>query len=211
MNNGINNSIQYSVLVAFFSVLLMWLVKWAEINFQLTFGSLGIRPLSFSGLIGIFTSPFIHGDLTHLINNSVPVFVLIALLYQFYKDVFSTILFLSILLTGVGVWLFGRPVYHIGASGLIYALAGFIFLSGIVKKHPQLIAISLLVSFLYGGIVWGILPYKEKISWESHLSGLICGFILAIIFKNQGPIRKKYDWELEEENQDLNIEYHYKE
>ena len=84
MNNGINNSIQYSVLVAFFSVLLMWLVKWAEINFQLTFGSLGIRPLSFSGLIGIFTSPFIHGDLTHLINNSVPVFVLIALLYQLY-------------------------------------------------------------------------------------------------------------------------------
>ena len=147
-----------SLLIGFFTVFILWFVKWIEIKLDVRFSELGIFPRTFSGLKGIFFSPFLHGDLSHLLNNSIPIFVLSVLLRYFYTPVFFRVLLLSVLIAGLGVWLFARPVFHIGASGVIYSLAGFIFLSGIIKKHQQLIAISLLVSFLYGGIVWGILP-----------------------------------------------------
>jgi len=105
------------------------------------------------------------------------------------------ILILGILLSGLLTWSIGRPAYHIGASGLIYVLVSFLFFKGIIAKHFRLIALSLLVIFLYGSMIWYVLPIKDGVSWEGHLSGLIVGLVFAFIFKKHLPIPKKYYWE----------------
>ena len=102
-------------------------------------------------------------------------------------------------ISGILLWGIGRPNYHIGASGIIYALATFLFTSGVIKKDTRLAAISLIIAFLYGSLIWGIFPSKVNISWEGHLSGLISGVTVAIFYRNEGPKRKKYNWEIEEE------------
>lgn len=184
-------------------LLLMWWVKFAEwiFDFPLTF--LGIHPLHWDGLPGILLSPFIHGDWKHLAANSVPILVLGAALYFFYRNMATKIFFLILLITGVWVWLGARDSYHIGASGVIYGLSTFLLLSGFIRKETRLMALSLVVVFLYGSFVWGIFPqfFPEKnISWEGHLSGMIAGVVLAIFYRNEGPQRRKYSWELEEQN-----------
>lgn len=182
---------------------LMWLVKIAELVFNIRFGFLGIHPLHLDGLPGIIISPFIHGDWQHLTANSLPILVLGAALFYFYRPVAIKVLFLATLITGMWVWVGARESYHIGASGVIYGLSAFLLLSGFIRRDSRLMAISLIVVFLYGSMIWGIFPelFPEKnISWESHLSGLIAGLILAVFFRNEGPQRRKYSWELEVED-----------
>ncbi|MCK4920530.1 MAG: rhomboid family intramembrane serine protease, partial [Bacteroidales bacterium] len=120
-------------------------------------------------------------------DNSIPVFFLSLALFYFYREVSYQVFFLSYLSTGLLVWLVGREAYHIGASGIIYSLAAFLFVSGILRKNRNLLAISLLVTFLYGSMIWGLLPYDYKISWESHLMGAITGVALAFIYRKYGP------------------------
>jgi hypothetical protein len=103
------------------------------------------------------------------------------------------------LFTGFWVWLLARESAHIGASGLIYGLVCFLFFSGILRKDTRLMAVSLLVTFLYGSMVWGILPIDQSISWESHLFGSVAGFFCAIYFRHEGPQRPKAQWEIDEE------------
>ncbi len=177
----------------------IWVVKYIEIKFGLSFAHFGILPMELSGLKGILAAPLIHGDLQHLYHNSVPFVILSLGVIYFYGEVSDKILLYSYLGTGILVWFFGRPSFHIGASGVVYALASFVFFSGLIRRHAQLIAVSLLVVFLYGGMVWGVLPVSAEISWESHLLGAIMGLILAVVYRKMGPQRKKYDWELEEE------------
>lgn len=157
----------------------------------------GVYPRESKGLIGIITMAFIHGDWKHLFNNSVPLLVLGGALYHFYKSLANRVWIYSILYTGTLLWLGGRPSFHIGASGLVYALASFLFFSGFIRKHHSLMALSMSVVFLYGGMVWGIFPSEEHISWEGHLFGALNGIFWAIYFKDEGPQRKKYSWELE--------------
>jgi membrane associated rhomboid family serine protease len=88
------------------------------------------------------------------------------------------------------VWLFARPVYHVGASGIIYGLLGFLFFSGIFRRDNRSIAIALLITFLYGGLIWGVLPGARGISWESHLFGGISGIVIAFIFQKARPLHK---------------------
>lgn len=98
-------------------------------------------------------------------------------------------------LTGILVWFGGREAWHIGASGLVYGLASFLFFSGIIRKYFRLVALSLLVVFLYGEMVWGIFPgvYKN-VSWESHMLGFISGILLAIVYRKEGPQMPVYEW-----------------
>ncbi len=176
------------------------MVKIAEEIFQLELFQYGISPLEASGLPGIFLSPFIHGDFNHLINNSIPLLVLGTALQYFYKDIAFRVWFFSFLITGIWVWFFARDAHHIGASGVVYSLALFVFVSGAIRKHPRLMAISLLVVFIYGSLFWGIFPIEDMVSWESHLMGTLSGIVLAVFFRKEGPQRKIYDFELEEEN-----------
>ncbi len=185
-----------------FFVIILWLIKLIEVILNIEFTFLGVYPLSFKGFPGIFFSPLIHGDFSHLISNSFPLLVLIPMLFYFYKDLGLRIFLLTWLIGNAWLWVIGRESYHIGASGVIYGLAAFLFVSGIIRRHPRLMAISLLVAFLYGGMVWGILPIQEGVSWEGHLMGMIAGIVLAIFFKGEGPQRKIYEWELEEEEED---------
>ena len=157
--------------IPFFIVLLMWLVYWLDDRYFLDLHEYGILPRHFSGLRGILFSPLLHGSLSHLAANSLPVLVLGAALYYFYPKVANKIILYSWIFGGLLVWIFARENYHIGASGIIYSFAGFVFLSGILRWQVNLLALSFLIAFLYGSLFWGILPYDETISWEGHLMG----------------------------------------
>ncbi len=200
-----------SLLLPLGIVLIAWSVKIAEIVFQLELFHYGIFPLKASGLPGILFSPFIHQDFHHLINNSIPLLVLGTALHYFYKEIAVRVWVFSFIITGTWVWFFARDSYHIGASGLVYSLALFVFVSGVIRKHPRLIAISLLVVFLYGSMLWGIFPIKDRISWESHLMGALSGIVLAFFFRNEGLQRQVYDFELEEGYDDDEDEEYFEE
>ncbi|HET8838386.1 MAG TPA: rhomboid family intramembrane serine protease [Flavobacteriaceae bacterium] len=185
-------------------VLLIWIIYWFEIRFGFDFTYLGVQPLSAKGLRGIIFSPFVHGSLEHLYSNSIPLLILSLALFYFYRKISWKVLLFGTILTGFLTWCIAEPYStHIGASGIIYCLAGFLFFKGIWSKNFRLIALSLIVVFLYGSLVWGILPGKEGISWEGHLSGLISGIILALVYKNYRLPVPQYEWEkdtYEEEN-----------
>lgn len=176
-------------------VLLIWVVFWAEVRFGLDFTPYGIYPRTTEGLSGIFVSPFVHSDIKHLFHNTIPLFVLSLSLFYFYRKLSWKVLVLGLFLSGGLTWLIGRPAYHIGASGIIYLLAGFLFFKGIFSKHYRLVALSLIVVFLYGGLLWYITPIDPKISWEGHLSGLIAGLLFALIYKKDIVKPPKFEWE----------------
>ena len=188
-------------LVPTFFLLSIWTVFYIENKFNLDLSIHGILPRTLSGLQGVLFSPFLHGDFSHIANNSIPLFILTAALVYFYRNISLKILFYGILLSGFLTWVIGRDSYHIGASGLIYVLVSFIFFKGLMTKYYRLIALSLMVVTIYGGMIWYVFPSSQtpggmKISWEGHLAGLITGFVFANFFKTpdyQKAIR--YDWE----------------
>lgn len=185
------------LLVPMIAVLLIWTVFWVEIRFQVNLNQYGIFPRTLKGLRGVFFSPFLHGSIEHLYNNTIPIAILTASLVYFYRSVSFKVLLWGVLFSGLLTWVIGRPSYHIGASGLIYVLASFIFFKGIFTKHYRLVALSLMVVFIYGSLLWFIFPLKDDISWEGHLSGFITGLLLAVFVKAKIPAVKKYAWELE--------------
>ena len=176
-------------------IFLMWMVKIIGVLFDIDLSQFGIYPLKVKGLSGIVFSPFIHADFKHLFSNSLPLFFLSVALFYFYSEVAIKVFAWTFFLTGILVWIAGREAWHIGASGLVYGLASFLFFSGIIRRHFRLIALSLLVVFLYGSMVWGIFPdiYKN-VSWESHMLGFISGVGLSVWFRNEGPQRPVYEW-----------------
>jgi len=176
-------------------VFLIWLVFAIELRFNLRLNKFGIYPKTFKGLRGIIFSPFIHSGITHLYHNTIPLFVLTTSLFYFYRPIALKVILYGILVSGFITWAIGRPAYHIGISGLIYVLVSFIFFKGVIAKHYRLIALSLLVVFLYGSMIWYTLPIKEGMSWEGHLGGLITGILFALLFRKQIAKPKKYAWE----------------
>lgn len=185
-----------------FFVLSIWLVFWLEVRFGFNFSKYGIYPQTLKGLKGVVLSPFIHGSIQHLYHNTVPLFVLSMALFYFYRPVAWRVLFFGVLLSGFLTWLIGRPSYHIGASGLIYLLVSFLFFKGVFAKYYRLIALSLIVVFLYGSMIWYALPLEEGVSWEGHLAGLISGLLFALLFKKFVPKPEKYSWEQPGFNED---------
>jgi membrane associated rhomboid family serine protease len=180
---------------------MMWLVFLISAAGGMDLHAFGILPRTASGLIGILTSPFVHSNLNHIASNTLPLLVVGMGLFYFYKEIAWRVLGMIYLLTGFWVWLAARPSYHVGASGLIYGLVCFTFFSGLIRRDRSLLAISLLVTFLYGSMVWGILPVDQTVSWESHLFGSAAGIFAAIYFRKEGPVKEKYSWELEEEEE----------
>ncbi len=195
MDDSIN--FKYSkrvLLVPAIAVFTIWFVYWVELTFDYNFARYGILPQKLIGLRGVLFSPFIHSSTTHLFNNSVPLAVLSASLFFFYKEVAIKVLLFGTLLTGLLTWSFARESYHIGASGTVYMLFSFIFFSGILRKHYRLVALSLIVVFLYGSMIWYVFPIKERISWEGHLSGFLVGLLLTYIYKSKGPQKQEYQF-----------------
>jgi len=188
------------IVIAFplYFVLVLWIVFWVEGNYNLYLSKYGLYPRTFSGLRGILFSPFIHSGIKHLFNNSLPLFILLTSLFYFYRKIAFKVLLYGTLLSGLLTWIIARDAYHIGASGIVYLLFSFILFSGLIRKYYRLIAVSLIVIFLYGSMIWYILPTKEEISWEGHLSGFLIGILFAFVYRKHGPQPLQYDWEDEE-------------
>lgn len=184
-------------IVPTFLLILIWSVFYFEDVLNLDLSVLGILPRTISGLKGVVLSPFLHGNLSHITNNSLPLFILTTALIYFYRDVSLKVLFYGVLLSGLITWLIGRQSYHIGASGLIYVLVSFIFFKGLMTKYYRLMALSFAVVVMYGGMIWYVFPDIDKtISWEGHLAGLISGFVFAIRFKTPDYVEEiRYEWE----------------
>lgn len=181
---------QKGLKIAALLVLLIWLIKIIELSFNISFVSFGVLPREVSGLPGILLFPFIHSNFEHLISNSFPILLLVSAIFYFYPSSASRVLILIYILSGILLWVIGRQSYHIGASGFVYGLVAFTFFSGIIRWDRRSIVLSLIVTFLYGGFTWGVLPLDEKISWEGHLSGALIGIACAFIFRKQDPYDK---------------------
>jgi membrane associated rhomboid family serine protease len=163
-------------------------------------------PQTAHGLLGILTLPFLHGDWEHLLANIPAVLVLGTALYYCYPTLAHPVMIISWLASGFLTWCIGNPgSIHVGASALIYSLNLFLILSGFIRGNRQLIVISLIMVFLYGGFVWGMIPALAKlqnISWEGHLSGAIIGIVLALILRKKGPQKEEHHWEEDDDNDD---------
>ncbi|WP_196885022.1 rhomboid family intramembrane serine protease [Aureivirga sp. CE67] len=170
-------------------VAVLWIIFILDILFSnlfnFHFSRFGIIPRKISSLGGIFSAPFLHGSLYHIISNTVPLFILLSVFLTFYKKNAAKILLIAITLVGLLTWVIGRNASHIGASGVIYFLASFLFFSGLFQKKAISIIISILVFLFYGSMFWGIFPSLPYISWEGHLSGFLVGLFLAFMYKKQ--------------------------
>ncbi len=180
---------------------MIWLIQLTSTLENISFGFLGIYPLSLKGLPGIILSPLVHGDIAHASNNTLPLLFLGTALHYAYPKIAYRVWIYATLFTGFWVWLAARPSYHIGASGVVYALFGFLFVRGLISRQRRLMGLCLLVAFLYGGMVWGIFPVEKHISWEAHMFGLMAGVALAIYYRNVEETIKPKPWEIIGEEQ----------
>ncbi len=196
-----------SLVIPFAFILLLWAIYFSQVTFDLPYIQYGILPRKLSGLIGILSAPLIHANIPHLLSNTPTLLILSIAVMYFYPSSSLKVFAVIYILTGILVWLFAREAYHIGASGIIYGLLGFLFFSGIFRRDNRSIALALLVTFIYGGLVWGILPGVKEISWESHLFGGITGIIVSFIYRKEDPFIK-YEWEKEEDIEADEDEFH---
>lgn len=195
-----------SLVIPLIIVAMMWVVKTIEWSFGIYLGRFGITPHTARGLIGIFTLPFLHGNWEHLLSNTIPIIVLGTALYYCYPSLANRVMLITYLGSGLLTWCIGDPsTTHIGASALVYGLNLFLITSGFIRGNRMLIVISLIMVFLYGSFIWGMIPslaIPQNISWEGHLSGALIGILLAIFLRKEGPQKEVYHWEEDDEEDD---------
>ena len=187
---------------------LMWLVHIIKILGDFNWNVFGIYPRETEGLIGIFTAPLLHSNFQHLFSNTIPLFFMMTLIYLFYSKVAKISFIVIYILTGLAVWLFGRQVFHIGASGVVYGLISFVFWGGVFRKNFKSIVLSLIIIVLYSGYIEGVLPGKEGISWESHLLGAVVGVLVAFLVRNAKD-EHEYDEPASYENEKVEENYFF--
>ena len=187
-------------------LIILWMIRLWEWNFHTDLHWMGVYPRAAFGLWGVLTEPLVHANEKHLFANSVPLLFLGWCLFYFYKDLGYTVFPMLWICSGFVTWCIGRESWHIGASGVIYGLSFFLFFSGVFRRSIPLMALSMLVVFLYGGMIWYMLPVseliEENISWEGHLSGAFSGFLCALLFRKYGPQRPADPFENEEEDEE---------
>jgi membrane associated rhomboid family serine protease len=187
--------------IAAVPVAIIWAIHLIKTLGHFHWGRFGIYPREIDGIAGIFLAPLIHGDWQHLLSNSVPLFFMTVLILFFYPRVANITLILLYLITGLLVWLFARQVYHIGASGVVFAMISFVFWNGVFRKNLKSIVLSLVIIVMYGGSYFtSLVPGEQGISWESHLFGAITGAFVAFLFRKQiEPDEVEHDpWEGED-------------
>lgn len=173
------------MLYPFLFVGIIWIIKAIEVVTFRDFSDYGLIPRTYIGLRGIFLAPLIHGNLPHLISNSLPLLILGIITFHFYRKIAFEIFIWVYLLTGICVWIVGENAVHVGASGIIYGFASFIFFSGIFRREGRALLLALLVGLVYGGIVWGILPGQPGVSWQYHLYGALTGALCAYYYRKE--------------------------
>ncbi|MFO1323678.1 MAG: rhomboid family intramembrane serine protease [Burkholderiales bacterium] len=189
------NDFQAAVIVALAFVAVLGIVHALNVWLGLDLARFGVHPRDPAGLAGILAAPLLHGDVAHLLSNALPLTVGTAMLYL-YPDASRIVLPAIYFGPGIAVWLLGRDSIHIGASGLVYGLVSYVFVAGLLRRDRRAIAASLLVAFMYGTLVWGVLPIKLGVSWETHLAAAAIGVALALALRGRDiPPRKRYSWE----------------
>ena len=174
----------------------LWTVFIIDQGFGLRLGQFGLRPGSIAGLAGVFTAPLLHANFEHILSNTLPMLVALTATLYLYPNSALRVIPAIWLGSGLLAWFFARPNLHIGASGLIYGLLAFVFVSGVLRRDMRSISVSLLVAFLYGSMVWGVLPVRPHMSWEMHLTGAAMGVLMAFVFVNWDRVPlKRYEWE----------------
>ena len=174
----------------------LWLVFLLDAVLGLKLIRFGLRPGSIPGLTGVVTAPLLHGNVEHIFSNSMPLIISLTAILYFYPNSSLRVIPMIWLGSGLLAWLIGRPSMHIGASGFIYGLLAYVFLSGILRRDMRSVAVSLLVGFLYGSMIWGVLPIRAHMSWELHLSGGVMGVLLAFVYRKWDRVPLvRYDWE----------------
>jgi len=190
-------------------VALLWMIQALNAALDLELQRFGVEPRELAGLPGIFLAPLLHGSFDHLVANSLPLLVVGTAMLYLYPDSASRVLPAVYVGPGIVVWLFARGGVHVGASGLIYGLAAYVFVAGVIRRDRRAIAASLLVAFIYGSLAWGVLPIQPGVSWETHLAAALIGVALAILLRRLDiPPHKRYAWEDEEQEQDPTVDDH---
>jgi membrane associated rhomboid family serine protease len=174
----------------------LWAVFIIDAAFGLRLGRFGLRPGSTPGLIGIVTAPLLHGSFQHILSNTIPLLVSLTATLYLYPSSSLRVIPLLWLGSGAIAWYIGRPSLHFGVSGLIYGLLAYVFIGGILRLDMRSVAVSLLVGFLYGSMIWGVLPIRPNMSWEMHLGGAMMGCLLAVLYRrwDRVPVLR-YEWE----------------
>jgi membrane associated rhomboid family serine protease len=192
-----------AVKIALGFVVLICLVQYVNWGLELDLERFGVRPREWIGLLGILVAPLLHGGFAHLIANAPPLLVLVTAMLHLYPSSAVRVLPAIYLGPGLAVWLFARGGVHVGASGLVYGLVSYIFVAGLIRRDRRAIAASLLVCFMYGALVWGVLPTKPGVSWETHLAAVLIGVFLAIALRRLDiPPPNRYTWEDESDEPD---------
>lgn len=164
-------------------VFLMWATFSIQFYTGVDLGFLGIYPLKLEGLVGVVMAPLIHGSAGHILSNTLPFMILGGILFYFYPLIATRVFLQCYFFTNIMVWVFGRPFYHIGASGVVYGLAFFLISFGLFRWNLRSLVISALVIVLYGGIIYTVFPLDERVSFESHLFGAITGVVTAFTLR----------------------------
>lgn len=179
-------------------VALLWAIQLANWGFDLDVLPFGVRPRTLAGLAGILTAPLVHGGFDHLIANTLPLVVAGVAMLHLYPQASRIVLPAIWLGPGIAVWLFARGGVHVGASGLIYGLAAYVFAAGLLRRDRRAIAASMLIAFMYGASVWGVLPIQRGHSWETHLSAALIALAAAVLLRGRDRVPLvRYDWENE--------------
>lgn len=188
---GIAQELKTQIFVLGGFVTLMWLLEIVDLFLGGRLDYYGIRPLSIIGLRGILLAPFLHGGFGHLIANTIPFLTLGWLIMLRQTSDFFTVTIITMLVSGLGVWLLAPAnSIHIGASGLIFGYFGFLLLRGYFERSFAAILFSLIVGLLYGGMIWGVLPLQDGISWQGHLFGFVAGaFAARLVAKRRSSIK----------------------
>lgn len=182
--------------ISFVFLVALWVVFLLDTLFGLRLGRFGLRPGSIVGLWGVVTAPLLHANLEHMFSNSLPLFVSLTAILYLYPNSSSRVIPLIWLGSGLLAWFIGRPSLHFGASGFVYGLLAYVFVSGILRRDMRSVSVSMLVGFLYGSMIWGVLPIRPNMSWELHLSGAVMGVVLAIAYQKWDRVPVvRYAWE----------------
>ena len=194
-----------SLVIPLIIVALMWLVKVFEVSTGVSLSRWSLVPHSVNGLVGIITLPFLHSNWEHLLSNTIPILVLGTALYYCYPTLANRVMLITYLASGLITWCIGHPQsMHLGASALVYGLNLFLIVSGFIRGNRMLIVVSLIMVFLYGSFIWGMIPslaIPQNISWEGHLSGALIGVLLAIFLRKEGPQKEIHHWEEDDDDE----------
>jgi membrane associated rhomboid family serine protease len=201
-------TLRKAFLITLWFVVALWVIQIANVLFDLELARFGVYPRELSGLTGILFAPLIHGSFAHIFSNTLPLLVLGTAVLLGYPRASKFVIPILYLGTGLLVWIFGRASFHIGSSGLNFGLLTFTFIIGALRWDTKAIALSCLVFFMYGSMIWGIFPTRPGVSFESHFFGALLGVFCAILFRHYDPKppKKRYSWEDENDDDYLDDE-----